>query len=80
MAEQPPGVPSKTVDVVLYLGAAVSYISLSIYHKWLLDWIVGPLWLVAWVWGLPAIWNLVRRRPVLPRRGPRAYVPDNRDA
>jgi len=61
----------KWVDFLLYATAAISYISLSIYNKWLLDWIVGPLWLVAWVWGLPALWRLVRGRPVFPRRGPR---------
>jgi hypothetical protein len=29
-----------------YLVAAVSYILLGIWHKWLLNWFVGPLWLV----------------------------------
>jgi hypothetical protein len=60
----------KWVDVLLYVSAGVTYIGFSIYNKWLLDWIVGPLWLVAWVWGLPALYNLVRRRPVRPRRDP----------
>jgi hypothetical protein len=60
---------SKYVDFFLYASAAVSYISLSIYNKWLLDWIIGPFWLVAWVWGLPALVNLARRRPIRPRRG-----------
>lgn len=32
---------------VWYLIAAVSYIVLGIWHKWLLNWFVGPLWLVA---------------------------------
>ncbi len=58
----------KWVDVLLYAAAAVTYVGLAIYNKWLLDWIVGPLWLVAWVWGVPALYNLVRRRPVRPRR------------
>jgi len=62
-------IPSKYVDVFLYLSAAVTYIALAIHNKWLLNWVLGPLWLVAWVWGLPALWNLVRRRPVRPRRG-----------
>jgi hypothetical protein len=58
------------VDFFLYASAAVTYISLSIYNKWLLDWIVGPFWLVAWVWGLPALYKLIRRQPIRPRRGP----------
>lgn len=32
-----------------YLAAAVSYIVLGIWHKWLLNWFVGPVWLVAFV-------------------------------
>jgi hypothetical protein len=62
---------SRYIDFFLYASAAITYISLSIYNKWLLDWIVGPLWLVAWVWGLPALWRLVRGRPVFPQRGQR---------
>ena len=65
-----PETPSKYVDFLLYAAAAVSYITLSIYNKWLLDWIVGPFWLVAWVWGLPALVKLVRRQPIRPQRGP----------
>jgi hypothetical protein len=67
---KPAWVPPKWVDVVLYVTAGVTYIGFSIYNKWLLDWIVGPAWLVAWVWGLPALFNLVTRRPVRPRRNP----------
>ncbi len=70
MSERPPGTPSKSVDVLLYVGAAVSYIGLSIYNLWLLAWIIGPLWLVAWVWGIPALWKLAHHQPVRPRRGP----------
>ena len=32
-----------------YLAAALSYILLGIWHKWLLNWFVGPAWLVAFV-------------------------------
>jgi hypothetical protein len=64
------GNPSKYVDFFLYFTAAATYIPLSIYNKWLLDWIVGPFWLVAWVWGLPAIVKLIRRQPIKPVRGP----------
>ena len=31
---------------VWYLLAAISYIVLGIWHKWLLNWIMGPVWLV----------------------------------
>ncbi|MDQ1435212.1 MAG: hypothetical protein QOF59_2028 [Actinomycetota bacterium] len=58
------------VDFFLYASAAITYVSLSIYNKWLLDWIVGPLWLFAWVWGLPALYKLIRRQPIRPQRGP----------
>ena len=57
------------IDFFLYASAAVSYVGLSIYNKWLLDWIVGPFWLIAWVWGLPALVKVARRQPVRPRRG-----------
>jgi hypothetical protein len=60
---------SSRIDALLYLGAAVSYIVLSTYHLWLLDWVIGPLWCVAWVWGMPALVRLVRGQPVRPRRG-----------
>ena len=32
-----------------YLFAAVTYITLGIWHKWLLNWFVGPAWLVAFI-------------------------------
>ena len=32
-----------------YVSAALSYIALGIWHKWLLNWFVGPVWLVAFV-------------------------------
>jgi hypothetical protein len=63
------GIPPKYVDVFLYTAAAVSYVMFAIHNKWLLNWVLGPLWLVGWVWGVPALWNLVRRRPVRPQRG-----------
>jgi len=62
---------ARRLQVFLYAGAAISYIGLSIWNKWLLDWIVGPVWLVAWVWGIPAIIRKVRGEPVFPPK-PRA--------
>jgi len=32
-----------------YVAAALSYITAGIWHKWLLNWFVGPVWLVAFV-------------------------------
>lgn len=29
-----------------YLAAGTSYVVLGIWHKWLLNWFVGPAWLV----------------------------------
>jgi hypothetical protein len=78
MSERPPEQTSdgstKLVDFILYALAAVTYIVASIYNKWLLDWVIGPLWLVAWVWGVPALWRLLHGQPVRPNRGPRHEV------
>lgn len=30
-----------------YIVAAVSYIAFGIWNKWLLNWLLGPIWLVA---------------------------------
>jgi energy-converting hydrogenase Eha subunit G len=43
------------------LGGASS-VALAIFHKWLLNWFVGPVWLVAFVWAGPALLDRVRRR------------------
>ncbi len=49
------------VEEALWYGIAfVSYVVLAIWHKWLLNWFVGPLWLVATVWVGPLV---VRRLP-----------------
>ena len=42
-------------DGFWYLAAAVSYTLLGIWHKWLLNWWTGPLWLVAFVVAGPAL-------------------------
>ena len=45
-----------------YLAAAVTYIVCGIWQKFLLNWFVGPLWLVAFVVIGPAVWDRVRQR------------------
>lgn len=50
------------VELFLYLLAGVTYVGLAIFHKFLLNWIIGPVWLVAWVWLVPAALEGVRRR------------------
>jgi hypothetical protein len=32
---------------IWYLVAGISYITLGIWHKWLLNWFIGPVWLIA---------------------------------
>ena len=54
---------------VWYVLAAVSYIVLGIWHKWLLNWFVGPLWLVTIIVVGPWLTDrlgLTGRRPVEP--------------
>ena len=45
-----------------YVAAAVSYIALSVFHKWLLNWIIGPAWLVAFVTIGPALTDRLQGR------------------
>jgi hypothetical protein len=53
-----------TIEDVLWYGlAAATYVGLSVQHKALLNWVVGPLWLVAFVWVGPAAVDLVRGHP-----------------
>jgi hypothetical protein len=45
-----------------YVVAAVSYVTLGIWHKWLLNWFVGPIWLVGIICIGPAITQRLSRR------------------
>jgi energy-converting hydrogenase Eha subunit G len=50
-------------ETALWYGlAGVTYIGASIFHKFLLNWFVGPLWLVAVVWAGPALVDRLRGR------------------
>ena len=54
-------------ELLWYLVAAVSYILLGVWHKWLLNWFVGPLWLVTIIvvgpWLTDRLGLTGRRRP-----------------
>lgn len=49
-----------------YLFAAVSYILVGVWHKWILNWLMGPIWLVTVIVVGP--WLVDRVRDVF-RRG-----------
>lgn len=54
-------------DAFWYVVAAVSYVTLGVSHKWLLNWFVGPVWLVTIVVIGPRLVDRVARWW---RRGP----------
>ena len=49
-------------ELALYLSAGVTYVGVAMFHKFLLNWIIGPMWLVGWVWLAPAAIERLRRR------------------
>ncbi len=54
-----------------YVVAAVSYILAGIWNKWLLNWLLGPIWLVAVICLGPPIASGIRvrvARAIGPRR------------
>ena len=53
---------TRRVEVLLYVLAAFSYCGLAIFHKFLLNWIIGPIWLVAWVVLVPPAVEQLRSR------------------
>jgi hypothetical protein len=53
---------TRRAEVALYILAGVTYVGLGMFHKFLLNWIIGPLWLVAVVWLVPMAVEGVRRR------------------
>jgi hypothetical protein len=66
-AERPIALPrlrlsARTVERLLYAGAAVSYVAISVFvTEFALSWVVGVGWLLLWVWVLPAIVRRLRR-------------------
>jgi len=45
-----------------YTVAAVTYCGAAVFEKGLLNWIIGPLWLVAVVWAGPELVDRLRGR------------------
>ena len=45
-----------------YLFAGVSYIGVSLWLKFLLNWLIGPVWLMAVIWAGPALVERLRSR------------------
>jgi hypothetical protein len=56
------GKAAGTASWVWYAAAAVSYCGAAIFEKALLNWFVGPLWLVAFIWFGPLVADRVRGR------------------
>lgn len=52
---------TRRFELTLYVIAGTSYVVLGMFHKFLLNWIIGPIWLVAWLWAVPALVDRVRR-------------------
>lgn len=58
-----PGDPiwyTRRFELALYVVAGASYIGLGIFHKFLLNWVIGPIWLIAAVWLVPVLIDRVR--------------------
>ena len=49
-----------------YVVAGVTYIAAATVEKGLLNWLVGPTWLVLVVWWGPELVDRVRRRAAIP--------------
>ena len=47
---------------IWYLLAAATYIGLGVFHKFLFNWFIGPIWLIAVVVTGPALSDWLRRR------------------
>ena len=45
-----PGRLTGVAEWFWYVASAAGYITLGVWHKWLLNWFIGPLWLVTPQW------------------------------
>jgi hypothetical protein len=57
---------SRGEKVFWYALAGITYCGVAIFEKGLLNWIIGPIWLVAFVAGGPALVDRIRGRRVGP--------------
>jgi hypothetical protein len=57
---------ARHIEGLVYVLAGATYIPISIAQKFLLDWIVGPAWLLIFIWIV---------LPPLQRRADRALAP-----
>lgn len=55
MTEPRPDPLTGTREWCWYLVAGASYIAVGIWQKWLLNWLLGPIWLVAVICLGPAV-------------------------
>jgi hypothetical protein len=53
---------SRREEAIWYGVAFVTYVAAAVVEKGLLNWIVGPLWLIAVVWVGPELVDRVRGR------------------
>ena len=53
---------TRRFEVGLYVVAGITYVILGMFNKWLLNWVIGPIWLVLWVWLVPPLIDRLRRR------------------
>jgi uncharacterized membrane-anchored protein len=59
-----PGDPdwyTRRIELALYVAAGVSYVVVGMYFKFLLNWVIGPVWLVTWIWAVPALVERLRQ-------------------
>ena len=60
-----PGDPAwytRRIELALYVAAGVSYVVIGMYVKFLLNWVVGPIWLITWIWVVPDVVDRLRQR------------------
>ena len=52
---------AERAEWILYLAAAASYVVLGVAWKPLLNWMLGPAWVVSFVWIAPVAIQRLRR-------------------